>query len=189
MTKKEARKYYRRLREELTDEQYESYNQRIVEAFSAIDLSRVFVIHVFLSIKSIREPDTSRIIAWLRANHPDIMICVPRADMDGGHMDNVIYDEDTILEPNELGIPEPVNGQHLDAKLIDLAIIPTLGFDVRGNRVGYGKGFYDRFLKYCRPDVKKLGLCFFDPIISIDDTTQFDVPLNSCITAFHTYVF
>lgn len=189
MTKKEARRYYRRLREELTDEQYEIFNQRIVKAFSAIDLSKVSVIHIFLSIKTNREPDTSRIIEWLRKNHPSITICIPRADMDGGHMDNVIYDADTILELNEMGIPEPVNGEHLDAKRIDMAIIPMLGFDASGNRVGYGKGFYDRFLKYCRADVQKLGICFFDPIISIDDTTQFDVPLNCCITAADTYVF
>ncbi|UAN00087.1 5-formyltetrahydrofolate cyclo-ligase [Polaribacter litorisediminis] len=45
-------------------------------------------------------------------------------------------------------------------------------------RIGYGKGFYDRFLSKCKKDVKKIGLNFFKPIAKIDDINAFDVPLD-----------
>lgn len=189
MTKKEARKYYRKKREELTEEQYGQFNHRILKTFSGFDFSRIAVVHTYLTIKEKKEPVTEPIIDWLRINYPRITICVPKTDMEGGHMDNVIYDTTVRFEISEFGIPEPVDGEHLDAGQIDLAIIPMLGFDQEGNRVGYGKGFYDRFLKYCRQDIIKTGLCFFEPIGFIEDTTQFDVPLSRCITPFNLYVF
>ena len=64
-----------------------------------------------------------------------------------------------------------------------------LAFDTRGNRVGYGKGFYDRYLPACRPDCIKLGFSYFDPVDSVDDAHEFDVPLDLCITPNRTYVF
>jgi 5-formyltetrahydrofolate cyclo-ligase len=181
MTKKEARKYYRKLREQLSDEQYRNFNQRILKTFSSFDFNKVGVLHCYISMKEKREPDTENIIRWLRGHHPNITTCIPRSAAGGGQMDNVIYDDRTILEENEFGIPEPVDGEHLDAREIDMAVIPMLGFDSQGNRVGYGKG--------CRPETLKVGLCFFDPVLLIEDTHQFDVPLNRCITPFNLYVF
>ncbi len=189
MTKKEVRKYYSALRNQLSEEQYEEFNRKIFERFTRVDLSQVKVIHSYLTMREKKEPLTDQILDWLKENYPHITICIPRTDMENNHMDNVIYDETSVLEKNDYGIPEPVDGEHLDAKLIDLAIVPLLGFDALGNRVGYGKGFYDRFLKYCKPGIIKIGLCFFDPIVLVDDTDQFDVPLSHCITPTDYYVF
>jgi 5-formyltetrahydrofolate cyclo-ligase len=73
--------------------------------------------------------------------------------------------------------------------MIDLVFIPLLACDLQGNRVGYGKGFYDRFLSKCRYDVKKIGLSFFDPVDKIEDVNVFDIPLDECITPKKTWVF
>jgi 5-formyltetrahydrofolate cyclo-ligase len=64
-----------------------------------------------------------------------------------------------------------------------------LCFDLRGFRVGYGKGFYDRFLKKCRADCKKIGLSFFEPVKEISDIEEFDVALNFAVTPQEIYNF
>jgi 5-formyltetrahydrofolate cyclo-ligase len=86
------------------------------------------------------------------------------------------------LGRNKYDIPEPIHGKIVPALEIDAVFIPLLGFDVNGNRVGYGKGFYDRFLSECRPDVVKIGLSFFDPVEKINDLNKYDIPLDLCIT-------
>jgi len=68
-------------------------------------------------------------------------------------------------------------------------LVPLLSFDKKGFRVGYGKGFYDRFLMQCKSDCIKIGLSYFDPIDVIDDADEFDVPLDFCITPQKVYVF
>jgi 5-formyltetrahydrofolate cyclo-ligase len=104
-------------------------------------------------------------------------------------MQAVITNDETDFVANEYGIPEPVTGQVLDAQLLDAVMVPMLAFDKQGNRVGYGKGFYDRFLQSCRADCIKIGLCYFDAIEIIEDAGNFDVPLNYCITPQKIYVF
>jgi 5-formyltetrahydrofolate cyclo-ligase len=59
----------------------------------------------------------------------------------------------------------------------------------KGNRVGYGKGFYDNFLSQCQPEVIKIGLSFFEPEELIDDCNENDVRLDFCVTAAKVYVF
>ncbi|RYZ27704.1 MAG: 5-formyltetrahydrofolate cyclo-ligase, partial [Chitinophagaceae bacterium] len=79
--------------------------------------------------------------------------------------------------------------QQIDPKEIDLVVVPLLTFDKKGYRVGYGKGFYDRFLHQCKKDCIKIGLSYFDPIEAVDDANEFDVTLDFCITPQKAYVF
>ena len=67
--------------------------------------------------------------------------------------DHIICDDNTILNENDYGIMEPVDGTIIPYENIDMVICPLLTFDKNGYRVGYGKGFYDRFLTQCRNDV------------------------------------
>ena len=68
-------------------------------------------------------------------------------------------------------------------------MIPLLAFDKKGFRVGFGKGYYDKFLARCKPNVIKAGLSFFDPVDEINDISGFDIPLNFCITPKEIFSF
>lgn len=67
--------------------------------------------------------------------------------------------------------------------------MPLLAYDKQGNRVGYGKGFYDKFLSQCKPNVVKIGLSFFEPEDLIEDIFENDVKLDVCITTLEIYNF
>jgi 5-formyltetrahydrofolate cyclo-ligase len=96
---------------------------------------------------------------------------------------------DSSFEMNEFNVPEPMHDDEVDPAEIDLVLVPLLAFDKKGFRVGYGKGYYDRFLNGCRDDCIKLGFSYFEPIESIEGTHEFDVPLDLCITPQQVYVF
>lgn len=104
-------------------------------------------------------------------------------------MQAIVCSADSIFEANEFNIPEPLDNKVADPASLDLVIIPMLAFDEKGNRVGYGKGFFDRYLKESRDDCIKVGFSYFDALDSIDDANEFDVPLDFCITPQRTYVF
>ena len=67
--------------------------------------------------------------------------------------------------------------------------IPLLAFDQTGHRVGYGKGFYDLFLKNCKPETLKIGLSFFSAENEISDVFESDVKLDYCVTPKMIYRF
>ena len=77
------------------------------------------------------------------------------------HIDHVLGVEKL---KNKYGIPEPVGGTEMMPAEIELIIVPLLVFDINGNRVGYGKGYYDRFLKSCSENALKVGVSFFEPV-------------------------
>ncbi|MDY6994028.1 MAG: 5-formyltetrahydrofolate cyclo-ligase, partial [Pseudomonadota bacterium] len=72
---------------------------------------------------------------------------------------------------------------------INLVLCPLLAFDKKGFRVGYGKGFYDRFFQKCQPNAIKVGLSFEEAVEHIEDINQYDIPLNYCVTPKKLYVF
>ena len=130
-----------------------------------------------------KEVDTFSILEYFKEHEPNLKIVIPRTDFEKVEMENILFDPVyTILGRNKYGIPEPIHGQSVSAKQIDAVIMPLLAFDLEGNRVGYGKGFYDRFLNSCRPDIKKIGLSFFEPIDKVIDVNEFDKLLDACIT-------
>ena len=78
--------------------------------------------------------------------------------------------------------PEPVDGVEIPSTKIDVVFVPLLAFDEKGNRAGYGKGFYDAFLSECKPDAIKIGLSFFESEELITDVFEGDVKLDYCVT-------
>ena len=188
MTKSELRKLYLQKRLSISEEDYITYNAQICnQFFSTIDLSLIKVIHTYLPIEKNREPDTWMIIDRIKQEFPNIRISIPRVK--NNVLENFYFDGTHQLEKNNWGIPEPKHGIPTPADKIDLVIVPLLAFDKSGARVGYGKGFYDKFLKGCRPDCKKIGLSFFEPIEQISDTNEFDINLTHCITPTKLYQF
>ena len=87
----------------------------------------------------------------------------------------------TKINKNEYNIPEPINGLPVPTEMIDVVFVPLLAYDKQGNRVGYGKGFYDKFLSECKPNVVKIGLSLFEPEELIEDVFENDVKLDFCV--------
>ena len=96
-------------------------------------------------------------------------------------LENFFFEGFHQLKTNAWGIPEPQDGNTVESSLIDTVIVPLLAVDKKGNRVGYGKGFYDKFLAQCKPTCKRIGLSFFRPVDAIGDLHPFDVPLTHLV--------
>ena len=104
-------------------------------------------------------------------------------------MQSVQTDDDTRFRKNGYGLYEPEDGVVVNPAGVDMIFVPLLSFDKMGFRVGYGKGFYDRYLSQCRNECLKIGFSYFEPLDAIDDTNEFDVPLSLCVTPTTVYVF
>jgi 5-formyltetrahydrofolate cyclo-ligase len=187
LTKAEIRKLYIAKRKQLSQAEYASLNQELLKQFQQLDFSAVKIIHLFLPIHEHKEPDTFLIRQWLEANHPQITRVFPKADFADHSMQHFADDELLELAINAFGIPEPITGNLVDPIQIDLVLVPLLAFDRQGYRVGYGKGFYDRFLAQCSPDVRSVGLSFFGPVDYISDINPFDRKLSECLTPDQCY--
>jgi 5-formyltetrahydrofolate cyclo-ligase len=109
--------------------------------------------------------------------------------MTGDDLTNFYLQNRSQVVENKWGIPEPQSGDPVPTSKIDLVVVPLLAYDNDGHRVGYGKGFYDRFLLCCRPDCKKIGLSFFDPAEIITDAATHDIRLDAVVTPTKSFSF
>ncbi len=189
MTKVELRKIYKERRKQLSAQQIEKFTDCILINFQKIQLPFISYMHTYIASEKLREADTSAIAQYLQFKNPGLIILVPKIDMTSGGMQHIHFHEDTALKYNLNGIGEPVEGKLYDANEIDLALVPLLAFDEKGYRVGYGKGYYDKFLSQCKDDVIKIGISFFEPVRKIEDVNQYDIPLNYCVTPKMVYEF
>lgn len=189
MTKKEARKVFKEKRSGLTVGEKNRYDDLILIHFQQLSLPDLFYVHTYLAIKENKEIETDHILHYLEFRNPDLKIVIPKIDHETSELLHIEYNELVDVMKNEWGIHEPVNGNTVNEKDIDLVLVPLLAFDEKGYRVGYGKGYYDKFLSKCRPDVIKVGLSYFNALESISDSKQFDIPLNYCITPHRIYEF
>lgn len=154
-------------------------SEQLLEQFTQLDFTGIHTLHIFLPIAEKREPDTFLLIDWLRQQHPDIHLVVPKADFNTLKMSHHSFKGMEGLKKNVFNILEPVDDVAYAGK-IDMVIVPLLAFDKRGYRVGYGKGFYDRFLQQ-HPAIK-VGLSLFESVDIISDIHADDIRLDMCIT-------
>ena len=105
-----------------------------------------------------------------------------------GEMQTVRLKPSTIFEEDALGIPIPKEEEYSDRSRIQLVLVPLLAYDIQGNRVGYGKGYYDKFLNGLKEDVLKVGLSYFPPEEMIQNEAH-DIRLDYCITPQSFYSF
>ncbi len=140
-------------------------------------------------IEENHEPNTHLFTAYLEFKFPELHILYPRSDFQQNKMQAILVNEETRFSKNGHHIYEPEYGTIIAPENIDLVFVPLLAFDKKGYRVGYGNGFYDRFLQHCRKDCVKTGFSYFEPLDSISDCDDFDVPLDLCITSQNIYVF
>jgi 5-formyltetrahydrofolate cyclo-ligase len=188
VTKQEIRSNYLKSRLALSPDDCAIFSKKLCDLFfSDLDLSHIKTLHTFLPIISKNEPDTRLIIKRLNQGFPKIRVSIPKVEND--HLINFYFEENNEFKESKWGIREPLFGEPTPSEKIDLVIVPLLAFDLKGNRLGYGKGFYDKFLSTCRPDCKKIGFSFFEPSKELIPVDQYDIPLDAVITPSRVFEF
>lgn len=171
---------YRRL---IESEVFNERNSKLCERLlTFVEESGLKTIHTFLPITRNHEPDVSSIFSELR--NLGCQMVVAKTDFTSKSMQHFYFNEDTELHENRMNIPEPVGAKSIDIEKIDLILVPLSAADSKGNRVGYGGGYYDKLLK----DTKslKIGLCLSPLLDEIRQTEEWDVSLDRIITPFST---
>ncbi len=179
MLKPALRKQALDQRNALTVDELQLLNEKLLEQFKTLDFSNIKSLHIFLPIVQQKEPDTFLMIDWLQQYHPQIEIVVPKADFKTSIMSHHSYIDKQDLLHNHYHIPEPQRAKPFTG-VPDMVIVPLLAFDKKGYRVGYGKGFYDRFLQHIQ--TQKIGLSLFGVTEEIIDVHLNDIRLDKCIT-------
>ncbi len=189
VTKAEIRKQYKNLRSIISSKEKLKFDDLLLLQFQKIDYSSFETLFTYWPMAHQNEPNTLLFSSYLRHFVPNLQIAYPKSDFGTHEMNAVLIDEETVYSTNELGITEPKQGEFISPKTIDVVFVPLLVCDKNGFRVGYGKGFYDKYLAQCNDDIIKIGFSYFEPIDKIEDRNSFDVPLTYCITPDNIYEF
>jgi 5-formyltetrahydrofolate cyclo-ligase len=179
MLKADIRKLYQLKRLKLKDNDLQKFSDQISGRFLQFLPSYVREVHVYLPIEKKREVNTWPIIRqlWQRG----LRTVVPSMEEGSNQLRQSILTPDSVLKNNRYDVPQPETAQVPDGLAVDLVIVPMLACDKRGFRVGYGKGYYDRFLGSLGEKPLKVGLSCFEPIDLIADIDHFDIPLHHCV--------
>ncbi len=191
MKKKDIRNIYKERRSQLSASQVARMDDLMLMQFQKLGIEIPSLIMTYSPVEKMNEFNPQPVTDYCFFKNPGQHLLYPvMVELDGqDEILSVIVDDNTFFETNDYGIDEPVNGQDFFPSEIDLVIVPLLGFDKSGCRVGYGKGYYDRFLKRCRKDCIKIGFSYFEAIESIEDANENDVQLDYCITHEMAYIF
>jgi len=187
VNKKQLRLEFKNRRNNLSLEMIDNYSLKIANLIIKLPIWDHSLYHIFLSIQSLKEVNTEPILAILTGKDKNII--VSKTDFETQTMSHVLLQDNTILKLNSRNIPEPENGIEISSEQIEVVFIPLVTFDNLGNRIGYGKGFYDVFLKECSKTTLKIGLSLFEAADSIIDSQPHDIALDYCITPNKVYKF
>lgn len=189
MIKADLRKIYKQKRQALSIAERMKLDDLILIQFQKLYFDNVVTLFSYWPMEQQIEPNTQLYARYLYHTIPGLQIAYPITNFANYAMQAIVVQHDTIYHINKKGITEPENGLLVDPKNIDLIFVPQLICDKRGYRVGYGKGFYDRYLQQCKKDIIKIAFSYFEPIDEITDTHQFDVSLTHCVTPHSIYEF
>lgn len=187
MTKPELRKKYKLLRSELTQETVDDLSIEIANKLLKLPIWDFEYYHTFITIPEFKEVNTDFILNIL--NGKDKHIVISKTVLKTLSMVNYLLTDSTVIKKSNFNVPEPVDGIEIPHQKIDVAFIPLLAYDENGNRVGYGKGFYDVFLSQCKSEIIKIGLSFFEPEEKIEGVIDTDIPLDYCVTPKAVFTF
>ncbi|MCU7617883.1 5-formyltetrahydrofolate cyclo-ligase [Chryseobacterium sp. PBS4-4] len=186
MIKSEIRKLYLEKRKALSQDEVLSLSEKIFENFvnyfKPISGQKI---HIFIPIEKFNEIRTESFIQYFLSR--SIKVFVPKI-VDTELISVEIF-SDTKFETNNWGISEPVSNEDSHIYDFDFIITPLLYCDKNGNRVGYGKGFYDTFFEMLSEKSKKIGVNYFDPDDMIDDVWENDIPVDYLVTPVEVLSF
>jgi len=180
MQKHELRVLFQQKRNDLAEDKKLDFNAGIKKHLLELISENLKTIHIYLPITSKNEIDTWPIIHELWKKN--IKTVVPKLNPSKTTLNSWILTKSTQLKENKWGVSEPVGDKTIDESEVDAVIIPLLAFDKSGYRVGYGKGFYDKYLETLKYSAIKIGLSYFPPFDKISDTDSWDIPLDYCVT-------
>ncbi|MEJ5051317.1 5-formyltetrahydrofolate cyclo-ligase [Chryseobacterium culicis] len=179
MLKAELRKKYTQKRKALSPDEAFLLSENIFENFiHYFNPKESEKVHVFVPIPVRKEIDTQIFIHYFLAHN--IRVYVPK--IVGDQLINIEVFEETVFEINNWGISEPVSNEDSGENAFDYVITPLLYCDQKGNRVGYGKGFYDGLFQNVSAETKKIGVNYFDPDEYVDDVWENDISLDYLVT-------
>ncbi len=187
MIKIDLRKKYKALRKGLTPDQIDTRSIDIANNLLKLDIWNHEFYHIFLPIEKQNEVNTEFILNILSGKDKNIVIS--KSDFDTLQMTHYLLTDNTKIHKNAFDVPEPMDGIEILSAKIDVVFVPLLAYDQLGNRVGYGKGFYDKFLSECKDGVIKIGLSFFEAEESITDIGSYDERLDYCVTSSEVFIF
>jgi len=189
MIKNTVRKEFLQRRMNLPDNEWQQKTALIASNFRKLTLPPVNYLLSYHPLINRHEFDVAVCEEMLKEQNLMMRVGWPKIHVDLPDMEAVLVEKDGLFIKNKFNILEPIGGAVIPPQQIDLIFVPLLGFDERGFRVGYGKGYYDRYLAQCRPEALKIGFSFFEAVEYIEDIDEFDVPLNFCITPHRIYEF
>jgi len=186
MDKSQIRKRYKKLRKELSETEVMDKSLLIANRCLELPIWEKQIFHLFLSLEDQNEVDTALILTLLQGKDKEVV--VPKI-IDPEQLQHILLTDQTPFQKNSLGIPEPVSGIQIEPSKIDVVFVPLLAFDNKGNRIGYGKGYYDRFLARCKPECIKIGLSFYEVEQDSFPMEATDIPLDYCVTPEQLFRF
>lgn len=189
MTKDQLRTVYKEKRAALPAAEKAKLEDLILIQFQKLDIEIPSLIMTYAVLEKMNEFDPLPITDYCYFKNPSQVLFYPVIHPSTNIMQSVVVTDDTEFELNKFGIPEPVNAMPMFPEELDLVFVPLLAYDKKGHRVGYGKGYYDRFLKECKDDCMKIGFSFFEPEASIEGVGRHDIKLDYCITPDRIYSF
>ncbi len=190
--KKALRKRLDAERKALTQEEIALKSKQVFEKWLArFTMKPVMYLHLFQPIKQRNELHTSYYMDYVRARHDHVKLVVPVVNPFSDFLWHVELVNDIEMEINHWGIPEPkLPHRKIFPMQLDMVLVPMLGFDMQGNRLGYGKGYYDRFLRLVHPDCLKIGLCLEQGKVEEGlPVEEHDIPLDYIVTESAVYRF
>jgi len=191
MKKSEIRHIYKERRTQLTATQVAKMDDLMLIQFLKLPFDIPSIIMTYAPMEQLKEFDPLMITDYCYFKNPEHQLLYPLIKSIDliDKMIAILVNDDTEFEKSGMGFFAPSTGEEIHPRDIDLIIVPLLAFDKMGYRVGYGKGFYDHFLKKCRKDAIKIGFSYFEPIEAIEDKNEFDIPMDFCITHNEIHIF
>ena len=178
MNKNELRKKYINLRKGLSHSEIDDMSLQIANQALQLNIWDHEFYHIFLSISKHKEINTEYLLQIIFGK--DANAVVPKVKESS--LEHFLLTDNTKLKLSNWEIPEPQKGIKIEPSQIDVVFLPLLAYDKQGNRIGYGKGFYDKFLSECRAETVKIGLSLFDPEDETIEVSEHDIALDFCVT-------
>jgi 5-formyltetrahydrofolate cyclo-ligase len=190
MTKNEMRRLYKDRRKAIPEPDRLRKDDLLLIRFQQMEIPlEASILLSYWPVREQAEVNVHLMTDYLQFRLPELQIAYPVANFTDNTMKIVLTDNDTSFAKNHYGIAEPVAGEILLPEDIDMVFVPLLVFDEKGYRIGYGKGFYDRFLSHCHKEIIKIGFSYFEPLPAISDIHEFDVPLTIGVSPERLYEF